>query len=118
MGMFSKLKGKGRDQGASDALVEDIEELAAMSALDDESEPVESQPQDAVAEGAPGPAEPAADASGLDDAPLGDDILGMFEEEEDVSDPLVREMAAEAEEVAAEDLLNEILSLTEALDTA
>ena len=127
MGMFSKLKGKGRDQGASDALVEDIEEMAAMAAQAEASEPPEPQPEeDVVEELAPeqpvaeellGPAEEAADDSGVDDSPLGDDILSMFEEEEDASDPMIRDMAAEAEEVDAENLLSEILSLTEDLES-
>lgn len=123
MGMFSKLKGKGKDQGASDALVEDIEGLSAMSALEEANEPLESQPEDdvpdqPVSEELIGPAGEGADESGAGDSPLGDDILSMFEEEEDPGDPMVRDMAAEVEEVAAEDLLSEILSLTEDLETA
>ncbi len=128
MGMFSKLKGKGRDEGASDALVEDIEEMAAMAAMEEANEPPEPQSEEAVAEApAPekpvseellGPVDPPADDSGVDDSPLGDDILSMFEEEEDAGDPMIRDMAAEAEEVDAEDLLSEILSLTEDLESA
>ena len=60
---------------------------------------------------------PTDDAPGIDDAPLDDDILSMFEEEEDAGDPLVRDMAAEVEDLDAEDLLSEILSLTEDLES-
>ena len=122
MGMFSKLKGKGKE-GASDALVEDIEGLTAMSAQVEESEPPEPQPEDAVpeqpvAEDVLGPEAQADDAPAIDDAPLDDDILSMFEEDEDAGDPLVRDMAAEVEDLDAEDLLSEILSLTEDLESA
>jgi hypothetical protein len=119
MGMFGKLKGKIRDQEASDALVEDIEGLTAM---EEASEPLDPPDEAAV----PSPSEagnPLAslgeeeEASAIDDTPLDDDILSMFEEEEDAGDPTTRELAAEVEDLNTEELLNDILSLTEDLNS-
>ena len=114
MGMFGKLKGKGRGEGASDELVEDIDGMSEMAAFGEEDAPPGSQAEEAI------PSAPAVpeDPPDADDEPLDDDMLSLFEEEEDTADPLVKDMAAEAEEVDAEELLAEILSLTEALDSA